>query len=72
MKQTDHRFQVGCSYCGMIDAYPSLVEAKVRAVSARDGLHKDCWDITIFDAMAHIGRPQLYEANGAPREVRIS
>ena len=72
MKQTDNRFHVGCSCCGMIDTYPSLIEAKSRAVSARNGLHSDCEDITIFDTMAHIGKPQLYEVDGVPREIRHS
>ena len=72
MKQTDNRFHVTCGYCGMIDTYPSLVEAKVRAVSVKGGSHKDCEDITIFDTMAHIGKPELYEADGTPRETRVS
>ncbi len=71
MKQTDNRFHVCCDYCGLIDAYPSLVEAKIRAIGARDGSHKECEEIVIFDSMAHYGKPELYTATGTATETKV-
>ena len=69
-KTVDHRFHVCCDECGLIDAYPSLVEAKMRAISATNGSHSNCKRIVIFDSMAHIGKPQLYTKVGSPIEIR--
>jgi len=62
----EHRFHVCCEDCGLIDAYPSLIEAKVRATSAANGSHSDCKTIVIYDSMAHIGKPQLLSKYGEP------
>lgn len=72
MTTTANRFQVTCETCGFIDSYPSLVESKVRAISAHDGSHNDCGLIEIFDLMAHIGKPELYSYKGIPTVTRTS
>ncbi len=72
MKQTDHRFHVDCETCGHLNAYPSLAEAKARAISAHDGNHRDCGLVEIFDSMAHIGKPELYSYKGIPTVNRVS
>jgi len=63
------RYHIGCSYCGFLQSTPTQRRAFDVAWYAQR-LHSDCGSVTVFDAMAHYGRPQLWDANGSVQRIR--
>ncbi len=53
-----YRFQVCCSYCGMLEQFTTKARAFEYAQRAR-GKHANCEKIEVYDAMAHKGEQNL-------------
>ena len=52
----DNRFEVGDPYCGVIAHAPTWFQAYKFAVA-----HTECSAVTIFDRLAHPGRPDTWQ-----------
>ena len=66
------RFEVSCAYCGMLDYFPKLSEA-IKYSKSVYADHDFCGkDVMIYDRFAHIGKIELYNFNGTPRQNRSS
>lgn len=64
------RYEVGCEQCHFLASFPKEAEAFEYAQHAQLHAHLACGLVTVFDAMAHRGRPQLWTASGSLRAVR--
>lgn len=64
------RFQTCCSFCGLIEAFPTLQMAIDCAEAHQDGCKGET--IELFDCMAHVGSPQLFDAKGTTKSVRMA
>jgi len=58
------RFTVNCSVCGYLTGHTTLAKALMKATSAQRGHSLRGEVVTVFDVMAHRGRPELYNADG--------
>lgn len=64
----DFRYEIGCSICGYICSDRTMSDAIATANRASE-LHKGKSEyITIYDRMAHRGKPRLYDMNGNIRK----
>lgn len=69
---TDDRFHVTCSLCGFLCGESSLYNAKRAAQTAEINHNTESEHIEIYDSMAHIGKPDLYNAYGEVIQIRES
>ena len=60
----DDRFQVSCSICGYLTSERTLKEAIHTARFADMKHHSENEHIEIYDIMAHMGKPELYNVDG--------
>lgn len=70
MSEPSQRFEISCSCCGVLDYYAKLEDALEQARYFDEFPHKDCEDVMVYDRMAHIGRPDLYNTDGLARTIR--
>jgi hypothetical protein len=62
---THDRFQVVSSVCGWLAGYSKFVDALSYARAKKTERHTEPQEIvTIFDLMAHHGKPQLWDIAG--------
>ena len=66
----DDRFQVTCSICGYLVGERSLGEAIHTANFANMKHNSENEHIEIYDIMAHIGKPELYDVDGEVIRIR--
>ncbi len=72
---TDNRFQIICSYCGLLSSTTKLFDAIRTATRAKERHSSPEETIEIFDLLAHTGRPELYTHTGKPityKEVKAT
>ena len=70
MSEPGHRFEISCSYCGVLDHYRKLDGAIEQAKYFKEFPHEACEDVMVFDRMAHRGKPELYNVDGSVRSIR--
>ena len=64
----DCRFQICDPVCGLVET----ASAKVRALHlATSHFNRGCNDVTVYDLMAHPGKPQEFDINGRILKYRI-
>lgn len=61
------RYEVGCPVCG-VHSHESCFANALQA--ARYVQHGGCRDVTIYDRMAHYGRPCLWTAAGSVTGIK--
>ena len=66
----DDRFQISCSFCGYLSGHRTLDAAKFSArLAERKHFQADEF-VEIYDIMAHIGKPELFTADGTVTRIR--
>ena len=66
----DDRFQISCSNCGYLASERTLQDAKRSASLAELKHNAEYEHIEIYDIMAHIGKPELYNSDGEIISIR--
>ena len=64
------RFEISCSYCGVLGYKGTKSEALDSALHWKSR-HPHCEDIMVFDRMAHKGQYEIYNTDGTGRSRRI-
>ena len=64
-----YRYEVSCKTCGVV-AYKNTRKAADVYAQFSDIRHKGCGGITIYDRLAHYGRPDLWSAAGSLLHVK--
>ena len=57
------RFQVTDAFCGLVTTAPTKAEATRKAKFHEEDSDCDC-QVTVYDVMAHHGRPQEWTTEG--------
>jgi hypothetical protein len=71
-KPTSYRYQVSCSYCGLLDTFSNFKDAVAYARRMRNEYHKATDEyIYIYDLLAHFGQFNLFTSLGIPLESKV-
>lgn len=66
----DERYEVSCSHCGVL-AYEPFKRKALRMAQRQKVRHEFCEEILVYDRMAHVGRPEIFAADGTPRGIKL-
>ncbi len=70
MSVLHERFEVQCNYHGTI-AHHATRAAALRSVSGAVCAEDINYQITVYDRMARVGQPELWNADGAVRRIKL-
>jgi len=70
-KPTSYRFQVSCSYCGMLESFTNFNDAVTYANKMQKTQHNNpCENVEVFDLLAHSGKPDLFDYLGDIKSIK--